>query len=963
MEVEQIDRRPAALGDLCILPDKILCSILGYLTPPDVARLSCVSSVMYILCNEEPLWMSLCIDIADRQLQYKGSWKRTALHQLNVTFENDESCQKLQKPLHFNGFNSMFLYCRLYRCYTSLNGFYYDTGNVEREKNLSIEEFCDKYDAQKPVLIGGLADNWPARSTWTTEELLKKYGDTAFKLSQRSRHKIRMKLKDYVSYMKVQHDEDPLYIFDEKFAEAAPELLKDYSVPNMFKEDFFDVLDWDQRPPFRWLIVGPERSGASWHVDPGLTSAWNTLLCGRKRWALYPPGRVPLGVTVHVNEEDGDVNIESPSSLQWWLDFYPLLAEEDKPIECTQLPGETIFVPSGWWHCVLNLETTVAVTQNFVNSNNFEFVCLDMAPGYRHKGVCRAGLLALDDISIEDVRKNMLSLENGLGCFDLSRKDKRIRVDQPKVSENGNTLDNVSKCIDLKEIEFSYEINFLSMFLDKEQDHYTSLWSSSNSIGQREMREWLSKLWVGKPENRNLIWKGACLALNADRWYTRVREICTFHGLPLPTDDERLPVGTGSNPVYLAGDNVIKILVEEGLETCLHSLGTELEFCSLLQKMNSPLRNHIPSVLVSGILYIENGLCKVQCWDGKGVPEVIANFTPLVEHGEADYPFGIWSKRQFGYRKAGMSLAELVKAGSGATIWPYVITQRCKGKIYAQIRDSMSWEDTLNLASFLGEQMRNLHLVPCSALDDSTLLGTQKKAVSNANGTLEDDEDKVCAPAEWNLFLRILNRKKKDVCDCLTKWGDPIPRELIEKVEEYIPEDLLKVDMGVRSCTWIHSDVMDDNIHMEPCSLTSRSGGTNDNRELIDNVSANGSDLGEPIHAWRPTHILDFSDLSVGDPITDLIPIHLDVFRGDPRLLKQFLDSYKLPFVKTEVNASAKSNGFQRLSYRVMCYCILHDENVLGAIFGTWKELRMAKSWEEVEQAVWGDLNSYTGSC
>ena len=34
------------------------------------------------------------------------------------------------------------------------------------------------------------------------------------------------------------------------------------------------------------------------------------------RWALYPPGKVPLGVTVHVNEDDGDVNIDTPSSLQ-----------------------------------------------------------------------------------------------------------------------------------------------------------------------------------------------------------------------------------------------------------------------------------------------------------------------------------------------------------------------------------------------------------------------------------------------------------------------------------------------------------------------------------------------------------------------------------------------------------------------------------------------------------------------
>lgn len=31
---------------------------------------------------------------------------------------------------------------------------------------------------------------------------------------------------------------------------------------------------------------------------------------------MYPPGRVPSGVTVHVNDEDGDVNIDTPSSLQ-----------------------------------------------------------------------------------------------------------------------------------------------------------------------------------------------------------------------------------------------------------------------------------------------------------------------------------------------------------------------------------------------------------------------------------------------------------------------------------------------------------------------------------------------------------------------------------------------------------------------------------------------------------------------
>lgn len=82
---------------------------------------------------------------------------------------------------------------------------------------------------------------------------------------------------------------------------------------------------------------------------------------------------------------------------QWWLEIYPTLREEDKPLECTQLPGETIMVPSGWWHCVLNIGDSIAVTQNYVNSVNLELVCLDMAPGYHHRGIARAGRLALEE--------------------------------------------------------------------------------------------------------------------------------------------------------------------------------------------------------------------------------------------------------------------------------------------------------------------------------------------------------------------------------------------------------------------------------------------------------------------------------------------------------------------------------------------------------------------------------------
>lgn len=53
----------------------------------------------------------------------------------------------------YAGFSSLFLYRRLYRCYTTLNNFSFDDGNVERRKGISFEEFSSDYDGKKPVLI------------------------------------------------------------------------------------------------------------------------------------------------------------------------------------------------------------------------------------------------------------------------------------------------------------------------------------------------------------------------------------------------------------------------------------------------------------------------------------------------------------------------------------------------------------------------------------------------------------------------------------------------------------------------------------------------------------------------------------------------------------------------------------------------------------------------------------------
>lgn len=73
-------------------------------------------------------------------------------------------------------------------------------------------------------------------------------------------------------------------------------------------------------------------------------------------------------------------------------------------------------------------------------------------------------------------------------------------------------------------------------------------------------------------------------------------------------------------------------------------------------------------------------------WDGKGILDVIAKSDLVLDNfREVDFPFGIWNKKHFEYRKAGMSLHESISSCGHSSIWPYIVTKRCKGMLLSEL--------------------------------------------------------------------------------------------------------------------------------------------------------------------------------------------------------------------------------------------------------------------------------------
>lgn len=260
---------------------------------------------------------------------------------------------------------------------------------ITRLPRLSAEEFQEKW-ADTPFILTEPVKEWPVYKDWSMETLLSRYSDTVFRAES-----VDWPFSTYMDYMKGNLDERPLYLFDRAFASKMgikasqdQEPGAAYWPPACFGEDFFSILGGD-RPDRQWLIVGPERSGSSFHKDPNATSAWNAVIQGSKYWIMFPSSsKLPPPPGVYVSEDQSEVT--SPLSIaEWLLVFHAEARRTQGCIEGICGEGEILHVPSGWWHLVVNLEPAIAITQNFIPRAHLpaalDFLCNkpDQISGFR----------------------------------------------------------------------------------------------------------------------------------------------------------------------------------------------------------------------------------------------------------------------------------------------------------------------------------------------------------------------------------------------------------------------------------------------------------------------------------------------------------------------------------------------------------------------------------------------------
>lgn len=271
--------RGPSLGRLSQLTDEIIMEILNLLSPSDLLTLGATSRVLYGLTHLDEMWKNFTIE------RFKGdwvwqddTWRATFLKRSDPKYDTS-MILKNRDQMKLKGFYSDVLFQSFYCAAIGMEP-YTAVENIDRRSGLSLEDFIQEYEQPgKPVIITDGAKHWPAMTKWSTEYFLKTWPDAVLRAES-----VDVKVENYFKYAQGTKDESPLYLFDKKFGERCQGILEDMEVPVYFREDFFGMMK-ERRPDYRWIIIGPARSGSTFHKVHGSHFAL-LFLREKNRWHI-----------------------------------------------------------------------------------------------------------------------------------------------------------------------------------------------------------------------------------------------------------------------------------------------------------------------------------------------------------------------------------------------------------------------------------------------------------------------------------------------------------------------------------------------------------------------------------------------------------------------------------------------------------------------------------------------------
>jgi len=243
---------------------------------------------------------------------------------------------------------------------------------VEKRVDVPNREFVEKYvRGSRPLVLTGLAADWPALQRWTPQYLKERFGQFEIEIQDKrnsdpryEENKLSLKRKttlgEFVDRVLAGGPTNDYYMTANnellRTAEFAPLLHDIGSVPQW--------CDPSQLGPLSNFWFGPAGTVTPLHHDTVLL--FHTQISGRKRWRFISPLDTPK--VYNFNGVFSPIDVENPD-----LERYPLF-EQVKMLEVIVEPGETVFLPLGWWHQVTSLDVSISFSfTNLAMPNQFAY--------------------------------------------------------------------------------------------------------------------------------------------------------------------------------------------------------------------------------------------------------------------------------------------------------------------------------------------------------------------------------------------------------------------------------------------------------------------------------------------------------------------------------------------------------------------------------------------------------------